>query len=80
MRQAVERDPDKPRALNPKWTRTWRRFAEMFGEELARRYDSAEALADDLERWLLRNEPIQARRARQEKAGKWVGANQWWQV
>ncbi|HTL54915.1 MAG TPA: serine/threonine-protein kinase [Candidatus Limnocylindrales bacterium] len=76
MRKVMEEPPTPPRLLY--------KFADLelvticlkcMEKEPARRYGSAEALAEDLERWL-RHEPIQARAASGlERLGKWMRRN-----
>ncbi len=72
-RQVVENDPVRPTVHNPDLDRDLETIClKCLEKEPARRYRSAEALAEDIERWLA-NEPIEARRtSRVERAWKWA--------
>src|SRR6266480_1309414 len=72
----LDTEPRQPRLLNPKIDRDLSTIClKCLEKDPTRRYPSALALADDLERWL-KHEPIQARRTGIFARGrKWVRRN-----
>jgi TolB-like protein/Tfp pilus assembly protein PilF len=76
VRLLLETDPRQPRLLNPKVDRDLSTIClKCLEKDPKRRYSSALALAQDLERWL-RHEPIQARRTGLVTRGKkWLHRN-----
>src|SRR6266498_4131539 len=76
IRSLLENEPRHPRLWNPKLDRDLTTIClKCLEKDPQRRYSSALALAEDLERWL-KHQPIQARQTRMLARGrKWVRRN-----
>jgi serine/threonine protein kinase len=76
VRLVLDTEPRQPRLLNPKVDRDLATIClKCLDKDPQRRYSSALALAEDLERWL-KHEPIRARRTGLVPRGrKWVRRN-----
>jgi serine/threonine protein kinase/Flp pilus assembly protein TadD len=76
VRMVLEAEPKNPRLLDQTIDRDLATIClKCLEKDASKRYSSAEALAEDLERWL-RNEPIKARRSGAITRGrKWLQRN-----